>query len=137
MMVKTYLKLSIQSIPFGSAFENTKQLNAPLNCSPHGPCAIPPRHGQSQFISPVSSLNAPSCDACCSLSSSVSGSVDSRGGADTGDSFWRCDFTDSRVGIGVSSEGLLGGGIETEDDVSFIDLVQKCLEGRTWRLLGE
>ena len=112
---KTHLKLSMQSIPFGSAFENTKQLNAPLNCSPHGPCAIPPKHGQSQFISPVSSLKAPSCEACCSLSSSVSGSVDSGGGVGRRVCSWRFDFTDSRVGRGIASEGLLGGGTATED----------------------
>lgn len=56
----------MQSTPFGSSFENTKQLKAALNCSPQGPCAIPPKHGQSQLISPVSSLKAP----CCSASSS-------------------------------------------------------------------
>ena len=30
-----------------------------MNCSPQGPWAIPPRHGQSQLISPVSGLYAP------------------------------------------------------------------------------
>lgn len=64
---KTYLNFSIQSIPLGSSSEKTKQLNAVLNSSPQGPCAIPPRHGQSQFISPVSGLKAPS-----GLSSSLS-----------------------------------------------------------------
>ena len=112
-MGRTHLKLSIQSIPFGSAFENTKQLNAPLNCSPHGPYAIPPKHGQSQCISPVSSLKAPSCEACCSVSSSVSGSVDFGGGVGRGGLSWRFGFTDSRVGTEVSSEGLLGGGTAT------------------------
>ena len=54
-----HLKLSMQSMPFGSDFENTKQLNAARKPSPQGPCAIPPRQGQSQLISPVSSLKAP------------------------------------------------------------------------------
>ena len=67
------MNLSIQSIPFGSSFENTKQLNAARNCSPHGPCAIPPRQGQSQFISPVSSLKAPCWLASSSYSSGVRG----------------------------------------------------------------
>ena len=58
----------MQSIPFGSSFENTKQLNAALKSSPQGPWAIPPRQGQSQLISPVSSLNAPCCDASSSRS---------------------------------------------------------------------
>lgn len=64
----------MQSMPFGSSFENTKQLKAVRNCSPQGPCAIPPRQGQSQLISPVSSLNAPSCDASCSVSLADNGS---------------------------------------------------------------
>lgn len=68
----TYLNLSMQSIPFGSSLLYTKQLNASLNSGPHGPCAIPPRHGQSQLISPVSSLNAPSCDASSSNASGES-----------------------------------------------------------------
>ena len=71
-----HLKFSIQSIPFGSSFENTKQLKAVRNCSPQGPCAIPPRQGQSQLISPVSSLKAPSCEACSSVPSRVKGSSD-------------------------------------------------------------
>ena len=100
----------MQSMPFGSAFENTKQPKAPLNCSPQGPCAMPPRHGQSQLISPVSSLKAPSCAACCSLSSSVSGSVDSGDGAVATLGFSRFALMDSRVGRGVSSEGEFGGG---------------------------
>ena len=44
-----------QSAPFGSASEVTKHEKADLNSSPHGPLAIPPRHGQSQLISPVRS----------------------------------------------------------------------------------
>lgn len=53
------LNNSTQFTPFGSASENTKQENAARNSCPHGPCAIPPRHGQSQLISPVSGLKAP------------------------------------------------------------------------------
>lgn len=53
-------------MPLGSSFEYTKQLNAALNSSPQGPCAMPPRQGQSQLISPVSGLNAPSFPASCS-----------------------------------------------------------------------
>lgn len=63
------LNLSMQSTPFGSSLLNTKQLNAVLNCSPHGPSAIPPRQGQSQLISPVSGLKAPCCPASSSSSS--------------------------------------------------------------------
>lgn len=62
--------LSTQLMPFGSSSEKTKQENASLNFSPHGPSAMPPRHGQSQLISPVSGLNADS-----PLRSSVSPSV--------------------------------------------------------------
>src|SRR5271156_5636754 len=58
----------MQSMPFGSSFEKTKQLNAALKSSPQGPCAMPPRQGQSQFISPVSGLNAPSEEASSSRS---------------------------------------------------------------------
>ena len=77
----THLKFSIQSMPLGSAFENTKQLNEARNCSPHVPCAMPPRHGHSQLISPVSSLNAP----CCSASSSISFKDSGSGGVSVGD----------------------------------------------------
>ena len=111
----------MHSMPFGSSFEYTKQLNAALNCSPHGPCAIPPRQGQSQFISPVSSLKAPSWEASASVSSmlgsgeavvlglmdedGVSEGVDGVGGA----AFWRREGAiDSRVGSGVSSGGDWG-----------------------------
>ena len=54
-----YLNFSMQSMPLGSSLLYTKQLNASRNSGPQGPCAIPPRQGQSQFISPVSSLKAP------------------------------------------------------------------------------
>lgn len=60
------MNLSMQSIPFGSSLLCTKQLNASRNCSPQGPCAMPPKQGQSQLISPVSSLNAPCCPASSS-----------------------------------------------------------------------
>lgn len=56
-------------MPLGSWSEYTKQLNAARKSSPHGPCAIPPRHGQSQFISPVTGSNA--ADAGSSSSSST------------------------------------------------------------------
>lgn len=67
----TYWNLSMQSMPLGSSVEYTKQLNAALNSSPQGPCAMPPRHGQSQLISPVSGLNAPCWPASSSSSSGV------------------------------------------------------------------
>lgn len=54
----TYLNFSMHSMPLGSSSEYTKQENAALNSSPQGPWAMPPRHGQSQLISPVSGLNA-------------------------------------------------------------------------------
>ncbi|KAI8609972.1 hypothetical protein BC830DRAFT_1147892 [Chytriomyces sp. MP71] len=54
----------MQSSPFGSWVEYTKQLNALLNFSPHGGWVIGPRHGQSQLISPVSGSYA--CACCCS-----------------------------------------------------------------------
>jgi len=62
------LNFSTQLIPFGSSSEKTKQEKASRNWGPQGPCAIPPRHGQSQFISPVTGLKAPAdpasfCDA--------------------------------------------------------------------------
>ena len=59
----------MHSIPFGSSVLCTKQLNASRNSSPQGPCAMPPRHGQSQLISPVSGLKAPSWPASASRSS--------------------------------------------------------------------
>ena len=98
-----------------------KQLNAARNCSPQGPCAIPPRQGHSQFISPVASLKAPSWEASSSVvSRSVSVVVIERvvlvGGVGDGvEGFWRKGASDSRVGRGVSSEGTLGGGMATRD----------------------
>ena len=53
------LNFSTQSIPLGSCSENTKHENASRNCMPQGPYAIPPRHGQSQLIFPVTGSNAP------------------------------------------------------------------------------
>lgn len=104
----------MQSIPLGSTFENTKQLKASRKFSPQGPWAIPPRQGQSQLISPVSSLKAP----CWEASSSVS-SRDGDGGPTTADAEevsdtevafdWRAAATDSSVGMEVSSLGVVGG----------------------------
>lgn len=110
---QTHLKLSMQSIPLGSASENTKQLKAARKFSPQGPWAIPPKQGQSQLISPVSSLKAP----CWEASSSVS----SRDG-DSGltkvaeEEVWedevgfdrRAAAIDSRVGMEASSLGVGG-----------------------------
>ena len=132
----THLKLSIQSIPFGSSFENTKQLNASLNCSPHGPVAMPPKHGQSQFISPVSSLKAPSCEASCSVSSKVSGSVVEAGaGTDGCELFGLFVFTDSRVGSDVSSEEELGGGTATGERTVSLGTFQRGYQGTNKEVL--
>ena len=90
------MNLSIQSTPFGSSLEYTKQENASLNSPPHGPWAIPPKQGQSQFISPVSSLKAPS-DAA---SSSSSAAGDGESSVATGDE------------AGVSAMGDAGEGTE-------------------------
>ena len=136
----TYLNLSIQSIPFGSSFENTKQVNAALNCSPQGPCAMPPRQGQSQLISPVSSLNAPcwpasssySCGvrggssrevvggASCKVAVELSGdesagrAICSGEGADDKTLERRLEESDSRVWSEDSSVGAASGGMATE-----------------------
>ena len=98
----------MQSIPFGSSVLYTKQLNAALNGSPQGPCAMPPRQGQSQLISPVSSLKAPSCEACSSVSSKAPGSAIAICG-DTSDGEVCCCLdpleseSESSVGIAASS----------------------------------
>src|ERR1700761_3390433 len=63
-----FWNLSMQSMPLGSSFEKTKHENASRNSGPQGPCAIPPRQGQSQLISPVSGLKAPSLAASSSSS---------------------------------------------------------------------
>ena len=73
------LNFSTQSIPLGSSSENTKQENASRNCMPQGPYAIPPRHGQSQLIFPVTGSNAPLAEDS-SPSPSPSPSSFSRGG---------------------------------------------------------
>ena len=93
------LNFSTQSIPFGSASEKTKHENASRNCIPHGPCAIPPRHGQSQLISPVSGLNAPPPPELSSASPSGFGS----------------SLDASRVGCGSSCiDGPCSGAVESE-----------------------
>ena len=59
------LNFFTQSISFGSS-EYTKHENASRNSGLHGPCAIPPREGQCQFISSVSGSNAaPLASAGC------------------------------------------------------------------------
>ena len=90
---------------------------------------MPPRHGQSQFISPVSSLNAPSDEASSSVSERAEEDAGSVGngalggeGASGNDSdglcccceeaFWRVRLTVSRVGREVSSVGESGIGTE-------------------------
>src|SRR4051812_40884154 len=62
---------STQSMPLGSCSEKMKHEKAVLNCSPHGPCAMPPRQGQSQLISPVTGLYAPDRSAPSSSSSTA------------------------------------------------------------------
>lgn len=97
-------------MPFGSSFENTKQLKAVRNCSPQGPCAIPPRQGQSQLISPVSSLNAPSCDASSSVSLADNGSSEIFVCGELEEGFgFRSGVRDSSVWMEASSVGEDGG----------------------------
>jgi hypothetical protein len=62
---------STQLIPLGSSSECTKHEKASRNSGPQGPCAIPPRHGQSQLISPVTGLKAPPEAPCADASSSA------------------------------------------------------------------
>ena len=57
------LSTQLQIFPFGSSSLNTKHESASWFSSPQGPCAIPPRHGQSQLISPVTGLKAPALDS--------------------------------------------------------------------------
>ena len=71
-----FLNLSMQFMPFGSSWEYTKQLKASRNSGPQGPCAIPPRQGQSKLISPVSGLKAPSLSASSSSSSVPDGAAE-------------------------------------------------------------
>ena len=100
--------------------ENTKQLNAVRNCSPQGPCAMPPRQGQSQLISPVSSLKAPSDAASDSVAegsergegvgSSVTGGRGLEEGVEDAEVAvrFRDLATESRVARDVSSAGDVG-----------------------------
>ncbi len=88
---------------------------------------MPPRQGQSQFITPVSSLKAPSWEASASRFSgferpAVWGAVvvevdDSKVGGEDGGG-WACwrreEAMDSSVGRGVSSVGDWGCGTATE-----------------------
>jgi len=74
------LNFSTQSIPLGSSSENTKHENASRNCMPQGPYAIPPRHGQSQLIFPVTGSNAPPAAEEDDSSPSPSPSPSSKGG---------------------------------------------------------
>lgn len=89
-------------MPLGSCSEWTKHENASLNSGPHGPWAIPPRHGQSQLISPVTGLKAPPPEDSSSLcvSTSASGGLLSVSSPGTG------------VGMseGISSVCIGGGG---------------------------
>lgn len=95
----------MQSWPFGSSSEYTKQLKASLNCSPQTPCAMPPKHGQSQLISPVSGLNAawlasPSPSKSDMLSS-VSASEPGSDVEEVGEAGSDTDAGSSREGSGV------------------------------------
>ena len=87
---------------------------------------MPPRHGQSQFMTPVSSLNAPSWEASDSRFSGferpavwgvVVGVDDSAVGAEE-EGGWTClrreEAMDSSVGRGVSSVGDWGCGTTTK-----------------------
>ena len=86
-----------------------KQLKAALNSSPQGPCAIPPKQEQSQFISPVSSLKAPCWPASSSYSSGV------RGGSDG-----------SLVGTTSGVEGgEVGGGIKVVDTAAMEEILRE------------
>ena len=103
-------------MPFGSASEKTKHENASRNSGPQGPCAIPPRHGQSQLISPVTGLNAPPAappSSGVSLSPEVTPSSDSGFGAslDSEGSSGR-----NAGGSGVGLEVGLGVGSESAGD---------------------
>ena len=73
---------------------------------------MPPRQGQSQFISPVSSLKAPCWEASSSLSSREGGWGSCEDWRDCGvrleESFARARAISSRVGRVVSSEGERG-----------------------------
>lgn len=96
---------------------------------------MPPRHGQSQLISPVSSLKAPSWDASSSVSSNPGSAVTGvDSGAGTGGVSLRLreEATDSRVGRAFScSLGSIEG-----TGVGLVDTAKKS-EIHTCRLLGE
>lgn len=84
---------------------------------------MPPRQGQSQFISPVSSLKAPSWEASSSVSSSCPASTaavvvwadewESMGKLEGEGLDWREADMDSRVGRAESSAWAEGDGIES------------------------
>jgi len=91
-------------MPFGSASEKTKHENASRNSGPQGPCAIPPRHGQSQLISPVTGLNAPS-EVSPSSGVSVSPGAESSSGS---------GFEAALSSEGSSGRNAEGSGVELE-----------------------
>ena len=118
--VRLHLNLSIQSIPFGSSLLYTKQLKAALNSSPQGPCAIPPKQGQSQLISPVSSLKAPCWPASSSYSSGVRGGSDglfvgTESGADGGDEGGGIEVVDTGTVAESLWEGERDSSVGNED----------------------
>lgn len=92
-------------MPFGSSSEKTKQLKAARNCAPQVPCAIPPRHGQSQLISPVSGLKAPPAPPL-SLVESPSALGSSEGGGEE-------DASSTEV---VEEDGESEGGVGREEE---------------------
>lgn len=107
--------MSTHSIPFGSSSLYTKHENAARNSGPQGPWAIPPRQGQSQFISPVRGLNAPPEDSEVSEVSSCSlefGEV----GVEEG------SCSSEEIGKGSDGSGVeVGGSKEGSFDESFED----------------
>lgn len=121
----------MQSMPLGSSVEKTKQLNAALKFSPQGPWAMPPRHGQSQLISPVSGLKAPSCAASCSSASAepANSSVGSAGGAI---SVFSWGVTGAAAALGAA----LGGGAATAPSRRFFS-IRASTVGRSASEKGE
>lgn len=69
-----------------------------MNWGPQGPSAMPPRQGQFQFISPVSSLKAPSWVAWASVAEGSRGEGEG-GGDEEGSSLVAMDA--AGVGAGV------------------------------------
>ena len=61
---------------------------------------MPPRHGQSQLISPVSSLKAPCCAASSSRSSGEPPSDASSGTADVAATAWASEVGFAEIGEG-------------------------------------